>query len=119
MNVGARKRQTVGAGRWRRLFALSVGVMPMVSTAQSGGVALRIELTAESAEDLRAWRRAQGLEPPLACDGAAAPSRPVSRDAQRRMRRTFVLDDAGAWQPLVPDGHAFAAAACAAAPRAR
>jgi hypothetical protein len=119
MKAGACKSQSIGAGRWRCLFALSFGVSPIVSMAQSGGVTLRIELKAESVDDLHAWRRAQGLEGPPTCADAHGARRPLSPDAQRRLRRTFVLDEHGVWQPLAPDWQTFAASGCFSQPQAR
>lgn len=112
MKAGARKQQSIGAGRWRCLLALSFGVMPIESTAQSGGVALRIELTADKAEDYHAWRRAQGLDAPAACGDARGGVRPLSPEVRRRLSRTLLLGDDGVWRPLTADRHALAAVGC-------
>lgn len=119
MKAGARKQQSIGAGRWHCLLALSFGVMPIASTAQSGGVALRIELTADKAEDYQAWRRAQGLDAPAACGDARGGVRPLSPEARRRLGRTLLLGEDGVWRPLTADWRTLAAAGCLPATHAR
>lgn len=119
MKAGARKQQSVGAGRWCCLLALSFGVMPIESMAQSGGVTLRIELTADKVEDFHAWRRAQGLDAPAACGDARGSPRQLSPEARRRLSRTLVLGDDGVWRPLTADWQALAAVGCITSPRSQ
>ena len=127
MNAGALNRARFGAGRRRLLTAFVVGLWSASVPAHSGGVSITIELEADSIEQLRAWRRTQGLDPPIAprtaCGRAAGEARPAQRAlspaAEQRRRRTFVLDANGVWQPLVRSEEAGGEVDCVRVPRVR
>lgn len=56
------------------------GLALLANVAQAQGVGVRIHMDAESAELIRAWRRAQGLDPP----DPAADAQLAERLRQRR-----------------------------------